>query len=101
MILWSLNRSMSDLNESFLGCGIRLEVCKSHQTSYFNKFCSDLGLTGMLEAYDYNAVEIISPFLGSPFDEFCGLFETTGATKVFTQYVDTVNFIFRKFLETG
>lgn len=47
----------------------------------------------MLQASDFGAIDIISPFLGVFVAELCGLREEASITAVFTKYVDVVNFI--------
>lgn len=101
MILSALNRFLAESNIPLKGCGIWLDFRKSYQTKYLNGFFRDAGLTGRLEASDYDAVDLVSLFLGALADEFCGLYKTAEVTKVFTQYVNNVNFVFKKFLDTG
>lgn len=50
----------------------------------------------MLEASDLAAMDSVSPFVGAVVDSTRGLSVTEDVTKVFTEYVDTVNFIPRR-----
>lgn len=55
----------------------------------------------MLEAKDYDSVDMVSPFLGSIIDYCCGTAYHAPVTKAFTMYVDMVAFITRRFRTPG
>lgn len=46
------------------------------------EFFTETMFTGMLEVPDYDAVDVISPFIGSIVDDCCGLFEIPKITKL-------------------
>lgn len=50
----------------------------------------------MLKAFDCNAIDVLSPFIGAIVDECWGLSETSEITNIFTAYVDGVNCIIWK-----
>lgn len=54
-------------------------------------FFGETELMGILEAYDYDSADIVSPFIGAIVDGFCGLFEIAEVTKTLTEYVDLVH----------
>lgn len=45
----------------------------------------------MLEASDYDAVDLVSPFIGAIVDTCCRLFKSGEITNIFTKYVDVMN----------
>lgn len=56
----------------------------------------ETGPLGMLEASDYDALDFVSPFIGSFLDVRCGNLESADVTKSYTRYADLVNFIYRR-----
>lgn len=53
-------------------------------------------LQGMLETSDFNAVDDVSFFVGALVDTFCGLSSIAEVTTTLTEYIDIVNFVFRR-----
>lgn len=76
-------------------CSHGFLVLRSNKVSQWI-FFSETGVKGMLEDSEYDSVDIVSPFTGAIVDEFCGLFETAVATKIFTEYVDVTKRIHEK-----
>lgn len=67
-------------------------------TIHQNGLFTETGVASMLEAFHYNAVDLLFYFLGSFVDERCGLSETAHIPKVFMKYVDLMNFVIRNYL---
>lgn len=95
MILSTLNRFLYESHESLMSCDIWLNYRKWHQINYLDGFYSDAGVSRMLQASYYDAVDLVLPFFGALVDEFCGLYETAEVTKVFTQYIEMMFYILK------
>lgn len=79
------------LKKRRLGRGIWLEFWESDETNYLNGVWSDTDLTGMLEASDSDAVDLVLPFISAIVDDCCKLFRTPETWKLFMEYVDVVD----------
>lgn len=51
-------------------------------------FFLDTGVIGMLEASDYDNMDMVSTFIAALIDTCCGTSEDAPVTESFTQYVD-------------
>lgn len=54
----------------------------------------EMGLTGILEASDYDALDFLSFVFGAILDVLCGNLESAEVMKSYPRYVDLVNFIY-------
>lgn len=68
--------------------------CCGTMGDWLNGFFPDHVIAGMLEAKDYEAVYLVSPYIGHVVDMCVGLCEEATLTSFFTLYVDFVEFIF-------
>lgn len=64
--------------------------------SQLRELITEIGLMGVLQTADFELLDNISPYFGAFVDKLCGFHESALITKVFTKYVDLVNFIFRR-----
>lgn len=65
------------------------------QTSWLNELIRETDQTVMLDASDYDAVEEVLPFMSAIVNKFCDSLTIADITKVFTKYVDLINFFFK------
>lgn len=92
---------MADARKQLVGCGARLDFWRSDQTNFLIGFFGETGLIDMLESFDCDAADIVSPFIGAIVHEFRGLFETAEATNIFTEYVDMASCMYKKYVSPG
>lgn len=92
MVSSLLNDFMWKSQERLVGCRLRLYFQRWDHSSYLNGFFTETGLCGMLEAPDYDAVDVASLFLSILIHEYCGFLETADITAIFIKYVDLVKF---------
>lgn len=58
-------------------------------------------LPRMVKVSHYDAENFVVAFLAVSLNECCGFFEAFDATAIFMEYVNLVNFMFRRHIETG
>ncbi|NJK52916.1 MAG: hypothetical protein HC936_08975 [Leptolyngbyaceae cyanobacterium SU_3_3] len=97
-VLSTLNAFLERCSSEAPGYGLKVDFSKPGNSSRLTGLFNENGLHGMLEASDYDAVDNVSPFLGAIVDSLCGLNSTAEVTKAMTEYVDMVNFVFRRHL---
>lgn len=54
----------------------------------------------MFEAFDHDAVDKVLALLGAPADKRCDTNETANSRRIFTMYVDRVDFMYRNYLDS-
>lgn len=61
----------------------------------------EIGLLGMLETSEYDALHSVFTFIGAIFDVCRGNLEFADVTESFTRYIDLVRFNYRRGEEPG
>lgn len=95
-VLHALNDFLCDVEKRSPGYGIHCDYSKGECGGRLNGFFTETGIVGMLEAKEYDSVDMVSPFLGAIIDACCGLTDTADVTQSYTDYADLVDFIYRR-----
>lgn len=100
-VLRCLNEFLRDVESSSRGYGLHVDFSSGESGLRLSGFFTEHGIVGMLEAKDYDVMDMVSPFIGAIIDRCCGLVDVATVTSSFTQYVDLVSFIFRRNMVPG
>lgn len=80
--------------------GLRIDYSQSDCESSMSYSYAETRIQGLLEASDFDSIEIVLPFVGVLVDAFREKTKSVDVIKAFTRYVDMVNFMFRRRHET-
>lgn len=95
-VLRSLKLFLSEVEVIAVGFGVHVNFGKAVVNGRLSELFAETGLMEMLEASDFEAVDIVSPLLGAIVYRFCGLVEEVYVTTVFKKYEYLTSFLFRK-----
>lgn len=88
-ILFAINRMLTHIQTHSPAKGLRIDFSTSGKGSFESGLYGENGkLVGMLEAKDYKAIDMISPFIGMLVDRCCDEVATAPTTTLYVQYVD-------------
>lgn len=59
-------------------------------------FCTEIGISQMLEASDHDSIDVVLHFIEALVDPFCRNTKLAAAKKASTRYVSLVQFGFRR-----
>ena len=100
-ILHTVNRFLQEVEQTSKGHGIHVDYSKGVVGPRLNGFFTENGIIGMLEGKDYEAMDIVSPFLGAILDMCCGEQDNAPITRTYTKYSEILNFVNRSWLLPG
>lgn len=60
---------LTECQKKLIGTGIWVDFKKPGKSNRFTGLFTETGMTGMLEAADFDSVDMVSPFLGAIVDE--------------------------------
>lgn len=100
----SINRTVLSALSAFLercsskapGYKLKVNFSKIGNSDRLTGLFHENGLHGMLEASVFDAVKSFYPFPAALVDACCGLNSTAKITSALTEYVDMVNFVFKR-----
>lgn len=100
-ILGGANEILRQLEKEFPARGFRTSFGSESKGGRYNGFFKNNGVVGMLEAKDYQALDMVFPFIGAYIDRCCGEIESSPTTRIFTKYSEIVAMVYRRNMEAG
>ena len=76
---------MQEVEQTSKGYGIHVDYSKGVVGPRLNGFFTENGIIGMLEGKDYEAMDIVSPFLGAILDMCWGEQDNAPITRTYTK----------------
>lgn len=100
-ILQSLNQILLNTIKSSPGIQMSVNLNKEKGMGRLNELFLETGLAALLQGFDFERIEKVSPFLGAMADSFCGNSRKAKITQFYTRYVDLLHFVTRKLSALG
>lgn len=79
--------------------GFNVDLSKAGNSNRLTGLLDENELPGILQASDFDAADNVFSFLGALANSMCGLLCTAEVTCAMTEYVDMVNFVFRRHMD--
>lgn len=92
-VLEPINNVLKDTELQSPKEALKIDFCKENCDERLSGLLAEIGVTGMLEASDYNLLQMMAPFSGKIVDSYCGNSRTAPLTAVFSSYYDLVNLL--------
>lgn len=100
-ILSAANEILRQLEKEFPARGLRVAFGSAEKGRRYNGFFKSDGIVGMLEAKDFQALDMVFPFIGAYIDRCCGEVETSPTTRIFTMYSEILMMVYRRRMKPG
>lgn len=95
-VLLTLNAFLERCFNRAPGHGLMVDFSKTENSGRLTGLFNENGLHEMLKASDFDAIDNVSPVLDGFVDALCSLCRSAKVTSAMTEYVDMVNFMFRR-----
>ena len=101
LILSGVNHILRGIQEDSPMPNLRVDYSVSTKSWRYNGIFLEDGLVGLLQAKDFQSLDMVFPIVGGFIDRCCGEVSDCPNTRVFTKYSDVLNFVFRRRLKLG
>lgn len=95
-ILHCLNKLLRNVQRSSSGYGLHVDFSKGETAGRLSGFFTETGVVGMLEAQNFDTLDMVAPFLGAVVDTCCGTEEKAPVTNTYVAYSELLDFIYRR-----